>query len=454
MLQNFYQTFIRPTSQSQDSRNRELVLNFLLLAVFGLALVSLGVTIVSFIVFREHFFAVRTLIILAALAGTYGLYWLSRYRQQQRLVSFILVLFFFIIATFLVYQWGVLIPTGSLMFGLAIIMASILLGARYALYSLLVVLVVMTTVAIGQDHGFLQPSLNWMPSDANAGDLVGFYGVFGIIASISWLFNQQMERSLSRARHSEAALLRQKDLLEVKVEERTRQLETAQLEKVQQVYRFAELGRVSSALFHDLANHLTSMSLDIEGLEPAGRSDILHRIQHDIHYIDDVVQRVRFQLRGQSKIEQFDVLKEVKKVVRLLHYKLVQNQVEIQLVKPTRKLLYTNDVTRFRQLVMNLIVNAIESYPTPDSKSVSKREVVIKIEQKSDSIYLIINDWGVGVEPARLKKIFEPFYTDKSEGTGIGLFIVKQIVEKDLGGSIKLTSDLKNGTVFKIRLPL
>ena len=283
-------------------------------------------------------------------------------------------------------------------------------------------------------------------------DIMGFSVIYAVMALVLWLYNQQMERSLARAQASETALSRQKDLLEETVKERTRQLEVAQLERLQQVYRFAELGRISSALFHDLANHLTAVSLDIEGLGTQQQSTLLNRVQHDINYVDDVVQRVRLQLRGQGSIERFEVAREIKKVAKILSYKMVQSGLRFELQAPRQPLYFKGDVVPFRQIISNLISNAIDASGVANKH----RKPVIRVTVSSDkkSILIVVTDWGVGIKPAQIDKIFEPFYSSKTDGTGIGLFIVKQIVENDLHGSLRVASSPQTGTSFSVSIPL
>jgi signal transduction histidine kinase len=288
-----------------------------------------------------------------------------------------------------------------------------------------------------------------MKGSSSLSDIFGFGVIYIIIALVSWLYNQQMEQSLHRARRSEKALQKQKDSLEETVKERTRQLEAAQFEQLQQVYRFAELGRISSALFHDLANHLSSVSLDIEGLGATEKSALMQQVQHDIGYIDDIVKRVRLQLRGQGSIEQFDVIQQIKIVAKTLNYKMVQSGITFKLQAPSHKVYFTGDVIPFRQVISNLLGNAVEAYA---NSTVKKAEIVVNLVTLGQAIIITVQDWGKGIKPAQQKKIFEPFYSSKHDGTGIGLFIVKQIVEHDLGGSIQLSSEHHQGTRFTVTL--
>jgi len=113
--------------------------------------------------------------------------------------------------------------------------------------------------------------------------------------------------------------------------------------------------------------------------------------------------------------------------------------------------LYKGDVTRFRQLVTNLVSNGIEAY---DGTSYLQRTVDIGLATDKHNLILTVTDHGVGISPAMQEKIFEPFYSTKEKGIGIGLFIIKKVTVEDFGGSIAVVSNKEDGTVFTVTLPL
>lgn len=449
-MKQLYHILVEPRSTEPDARNRELVLNYILVGLIVLVASEFITSFFGFVFLKQHYVLFRLLSIMAVLGLFSGLYWFSRQRNQQRIVSFIVLGILFLLTAAVVFEWGTVTPTGTLLFGLVIVMAGILLGARFALYTALLSVVLLVLFEYLKVQHVVTPNLTWMQRPSSLSDIMGFAVIYAIIALISWLYNQQMERSLERARRSEAALNRQNEQLEVTVKKRTEQLEIAQLEKLQQVYRFAELGRISSALFHDLANHLTTVSLDIEGLGSSQKTELMSRVQNDIGYIDDVVQRVRLQLRGQGSVERFNLVTEVNKVVKILNYKMVQSRIDFTLHKPSKPVYFKSDVIPFRQIISNLLSNAIDA---SIHKNAKQRKIVVTITDQANQITIAIADWGVGIKPQDQTKIFEPFYSSKSDGTGIGLFIVKQIVEDDLGGTISVTSQPKTGTIFTVTLP-
>ncbi len=450
MLNTLYNALIKPRSLNKDSQNRELVLNYILLGLITLTGLEFLGELFGFVLLRQHYLLYRLAGTLSVWLVSIGILWLARTRQLQRPAAYFIVGCFLAITTAVVAQWGNLTPTGILLFSLVIVMAGILLGARHSLYMALASSLVLAILEYLKTTGQLKPNLAWMQRPSSPSDIFGFGIIYIIIALVSWLFNRQMEQSLHRARASEAALVKHNESLEATVKKRTRQLEAEQLEKVQQVYRFAEMGRISSALFHDLANHLSSVSLDIEGLNNTKQSQIMRRIQTDISYIDDVVQRVRLQLRGQGSVERFNVGKEVTKVSGILHYKLVQSGIKLKIDLPDQAIYWRGDIIPFRQIISNLLTNAVESY---DKSQVKKRLINIELSSSNKLICICVTDWGMGIPDSKLAKVFDPFYSSKIDGTGIGLYLVKQIVERDLHGTIQLTSDRKNGTIFTINLP-
>jgi signal transduction histidine kinase len=444
-----YDRLIKPRSADKDIQNRELVLNYIVLGLISLIILQLINLVIGLVIFNRDYLIYRFFTVLIILALFSWLFYYGKQRQKQRLVGMVVTLFFLLASASIVVEWGTVTPFGIILFGLVIVMGGILLGARYSLFLATISTIILIILEYLKSQRIVEPNLTWMRDPSTMNDVAGFGFIYGVIALVSWLFNRQMEQALIRAHQSELALSKQNDSLEATLKRRNRQLEAAQLEKVQQVYRFAEMGRLSSALFHDLANHLTSVSLGIEGLNDSQQSALMQRVQTDIHYIDDIVQRVRLQLRGQGSVEQIEVVQEVTKVAQILNYKLVQSHIKLEFQKPSDSVYWQGDVVPFRQIIHNLLNNSIEAYDTSIRK---KKAIIIKISANADSIIISVTDWGVGIVAAKQAKVFDPFYSSKKDGTGIGLYIVKQIVERDLAGKIKLTSSPQKGTVFTVEL--
>lgn len=454
-MQKFYRRFIKPLSTEPDRAERELVLNYLLLGIICLAIIALLDTVLQYVFTQQNFLLGRIASIVITVFVFVGLYLVSRYKGLHTSVAIMLTTAIGLLAVAMLYQWGLLVPTGIALCSLAIVMGGILISARYSLYVALAILATLVGLQYAQATGHWQPDLHWMQSPSTAGDVIGFGAIFFTIALVSWLFNRQMELSLRKALRSEKALQRQKDLLEVKVEKRARQLEAAQLEKMQELYRFAELGRLSTALFHDLANHMASVSVDIEGLGAKNQSDIMRRISQNITHIDTIVQRVRKQIRGKHTTEVFSVSQEIEEVISILEPTAKQARVKIECsFEPTVKanLLYKGDVVRFRQIILNLVCNAIEAYPATRSADAGTRVVAINVSRQRTTVTIKVSDHGQGIKPADLANIFKPFFTTKEKGAGVGLFLVKQIVEDDFKGSLQARSD-NDSTVFGVDLP-
>lgn len=449
-----YKKWIEPRSNDPDQQSRELVLNWLLAGSIGFIALQLLNLLASLFIRHKTYLGGRILILSILLAGFISLFVYSRRYRRLIFAKFAVVGFFLICTTYVFYYWGILTPVGLLLGSLVIVMASVLLGARHALYAALLLGVILGSIEYGKAHGYIHPDLAWMQQSSTFTDVVSSTIIFLLLALITWLFNGQMENSLRRARRSEQALKRQSEMLEEKVEERTRELQVAQIEKIQQFYRFAELGHLSTALFHDLADPLMSVSLDIEGLKKRHRSEILGRIQENISYVDSVVRQVRHQIQGKPQIERLNLAAEIKKIIKLLNSSAVETGVvvELNVAGPSQSLFYEADTVRFRQVITNLLSNGIESYRNvKHSKDRHKLTVDVTLTEKY--IIIKVRDYGEGIPVSEQTKIFEPFYSNKDKGSGIGLFIVKQVVEQDFHGRIELLSSKERGTTFTVTLP-
>lgn len=452
MFQNLYTIFIAPKRHNEDDRNREMVLNVLLSSTLMALILSLPIFLYNYFFLGKGFALGRMLWIVMTLVIVATIYRLSR-TGRYRIAAFLLVLIYFLIGCLIVASWGITTPVGLLIFGLVTVLAGILLGPRHSLYAAAAVIALLSAIHAATTKGLLSPDLSWTVAQPEIGDLIAFSLIFCLMAVVSWLFNRQMERSLLRAERAEAALTKQKNLLETTVEERTRELQTTQLEKIQQMYRFAELGQLSTALLHELSNHLTTLTLDIEGLKDQGRSRVLSRAKRSIHYIDDMVVRVRDQLHGKSSSRPFNIVDEVDAVVKMLRHKAQAHDVILKWEPPADKKFWRarGEPIRLRQLIANLISNGIDAYyESRDFEE--KRDVQIELAATNNSIIITVADWGRGISERDQSKMFEPFFSTKQTGMGMGLYIAKQIAEEHFLGTIKIDSSQKN-TVFVVTLP-
>jgi two-component system C4-dicarboxylate transport sensor histidine kinase DctB len=353
-------------------------------------------------------------------------------------------------ATVLAYRWSIELPQAEVTYTLAIVMAGVLLGSQAGLTVAGITTLVIITLAYTQSYGIIRPNLNWIHTLSQAGDVVGFVVVFIVISLVSWLSNREIDRSLKRARASEAALIKERDNLEIAVVQRTQQLEQTQAERILELQRFAEFGRLTSGLLHDLVNPLTSASLSLELIDKEERTHLVQQAQDNVQHLERYVEAARKQLQKESQVRSFDLTAETTQAASILARRAGLAKVVLDLPKTTVRL--HGDPVKFNQLVTNLIANAIDSYIEQDIPS-TKRTVRVQAERSSGGVTLSVTDWGGGISPDVLPCIFKPFYSTKhGRGTGIGLAMVKEIVEDDFSGSIKATSSARSGTRFIVRL--
>jgi signal transduction histidine kinase len=454
MLNKFYRKYLKPRSEDRNTQAREFVLNWLLVSsLFFVAFATLLNLLVSLLVLH-HTQVISYLSVMLGLWVFFLLLYILARKGKYRFSATILVLLYGLTAVGLIAHWSILIPQGILLFALIVVLSGILLGSKYAFINSLVATAILGIFLFLQVHHTLHPDISWGRQPADFVDIIVFGTTLSILGLASWLYNWQMERSLERAKRSERALQHQKAQLEVRVEKRTRQLQATQAEKMKQLYHFAELGHVSTALLHDLSNHLAMLTLDIESLGSAhsNRPGVVKQAQKSITYIEELVQRVSYQLQGESIVKEFSIVDEVSEVMQLLAYKAKRAQVALELIVNPKRGAYkhSGDFVGFRQLVSNVLANAIDAY---SETARTPKRVRIEVTRTAADYIITITDRGKGIKADDLSKIFNPFFSTRKEGMGIGLFIARQLTEEQFKGHLTVTSKRDVGTSFTIQLP-
>lgn len=466
-----YSKLIQPKSADPDLRSKEFFFNVLLAISIFLISVALTISIINpFISDPEawrnnalppaHIFAVFILFLC--------LFLLSRRGK----IGFSILLFlavYYSLPVCMIYKWGIEVPAGLLFFVLVITISGILVSSRFAFFLSLFSVILISGIHYLHLIGVISPNLYWKKNETMGMiEVVVIALIFLTIATVSWLSNREIKKSLDRARRSEAELKKERDSLEIKVAERTRQLQKAQMEKMKQLNRFAEFGRLSAGLFHDLVNHLTAVSLIFETLKQREAGDSPHFSQARSNMdkaikatrkMGDFVRSVQKQIANQESQKLFSLGGEIREAIQILSYLARKNRVTIEFKESEEIKTFGNPI-KFRQAAMNLLANAIDSYGSADDGAEpadpeNARKIRVKLGRANDIIGVSVQDWGAGIPPAVMSNIFEPFFTTKGaeSGTGISLFLTKCIVEEDFGGTIAVKSEEGRGTVFTVRIP-
>lgn len=460
MLLGLIQKTIQPKSSNKDKARKEFILNILLLGSILITFFTFVLNVFSWYYNTTIQNAITPQIIIVLFLFLLMLFFLSK-RGNEQIAAILLIVFFYLPATYTIYTWGAQVPIVWIIYALLIIMSGILIGTRFAFFTTIVIISTSSVLAYNQALGLHHPNLSWMNISYSFGDAILLNIILMVIAVIAWLYTKEIEKSLERARVSEVALKKERDLLEIKVEERTRDLKQAQLEKMTQLYRFAEIGRLSSGLFHDLVTPLSLISLHLERLKNKREQGNINDVQIQLKkavkatkYLETFVKAVRKQLQNESSYKLFSLNKEIKLVMQMLRHKAVTLGIKIHFHASKEIQLY-GDQVKFSQLMINLILNAIDAYEGIDKRNKDRR-IQVSLVRDANGVTLTVSDEGMGIPSENLKKIFKPFFTTKQveKGTGIGLSISQEIVEKHFGGKIYVRSNQHAGTVFTIIFPV
>lgn len=240
--------------------------------------------------------------------------------------------------------------------------------------------------------------------------------------------------------------------LELLIAQRTRDLLESQIQRNLELERFAEFGRICANLLHEVASPLTAASLNLD-LCDGSESKALVDARRNLHQLERYLNATRQQLKSESKLENFGVNCEFKRLLLVMEPIATSNGIKIIYRSDANYRLY-GDPVKFTQVLANLISNSIDAYRGIAMES-SQKTILVQVSATSKSLKLKVIDHGKGIEPEAMPWIFKPFYSTKStteRGTGIGLTMVKRVVEDDFKGTINVVSSLRLGTRFIINL--
>lgn len=219
--------------------------------------------------------------------------------------------------------------------------------------------------------------------------------------------------------------------------------------RLEQAERLAALGRLSSALAHELRNPLASVAmilgLELERSPEGAERESLARALAEIERLDLFSGKLLTFVRGPKvNPEPTPLPPLIDDIVALLDPRLRHHGIQVERDLPAGLPDALVDAAAFRQVILNLVLNAAEACGEGGA-------VVVRLRHSADRLRLIVDDSGPGVPDALRERLFEPFATQKDGGTGLGLAITRAIVEAH-GASIRFEDRPGGGTRFIVEL--
>lgn len=286
------------------------------------------------------------------------------------------------------------------------------------------------------------------------------------IGHLANTFNKMIE-SLKQSRNEIEEYNR---TLEQKIEERTLELEQAQVQLIQSE-KMSAIGQLAAGVAHELNNPLGGILGYAQFALEKMRKNIAERsgskgIDRYIRYLADIEIQARrckdivqnlLRFSRVSHVEEFeevDVNKAIEDTRTFVEHQLHMNQIELKVELSPNLPTIQGSTGQLQQVFTNLILNAMHASP-PESEIKIISRYSPAAGEFGGAIELLFIDQGTGIAPENLKKVFEPFFTTKEvgRGTGLGLSVSYGII-KSHAGEIRVDSTLGEGTTFSVMLPV
>ncbi|MDQ2747459.1 MAG: ATP-binding protein [Acidobacteriota bacterium] len=235
--------------------------------------------------------------------------------------------------------------------------------------------------------------------------------------------------------------------------EKTRQLET----QLQEAEKSAVVGRLASAIAHEIRNPLNYINLTLDHLrakfapsEETQRADfekLTAQLKTEVGRINrQISDFLRYSRPAKLNLQPIEPRRVVEDSLLIVEPQAFEQNIEITLKENENTPPMLGDEEVLRSVFSNLFINAVQEMEKNGG------ELNINISPEENFVKIEIADTGDGIPPENLDKIFEPYFSTKETGTGLGLAIVKKIID-DHGGAITVESKLNEGTIFTVTLP-
>ena len=282
--------------------------------------------------------------------------------------------------------------------------------------------------------------------------------VFAILLAVAFYFASRRARARSAVFQQESAELRQlNDALQREIAEREKaeyHLNIAE-QTIAQSSKLAALGEMSAAVSHELNQPLAAMKTYLAGAKLLLQRRRPEEALASFQRVDDLIERMgaitrqlkSYARKGGDAFEPVDVREAFSGALEMMEPQLKQKDVHITRNSPDQPVMVLADKMRLEQVIINLLRNGLDAV-----KNVPDPSIELRVSG-GEMATLSVRDNGHGIED--LDSLFEPFYTTKAPGDGVGLGLaISSGIINDFGGRLTARNGSNGGAVFEVKLPI
>ncbi|GAA3401256.1 PAS domain S-box protein [Paenibacillus hodogayensis] len=224
--------------------------------------------------------------------------------------------------------------------------------------------------------------------------------------------------------------------------------QTKTMELLNNSERLSIAGQLAAGIAHEIRNPLTAIRGFHQLMQNGGaKQQYFDILSSEINRIESILTELLMLAKPQQvKFDHNDIVSLLVQVTSLLETQAVLTNIRLAIRCEHRSLYLRCDENQIKQVLINLIKNAMEAMPEGG-------DVLIEVQAAEDRLHIEVSDKGKGIPNHVLAHIGEPFYTTKEKGTGLGLMITQRIIANHQG-SMKIDSRFGEGTTFRIEFPL
>jgi signal transduction histidine kinase/ABC-type uncharacterized transport system substrate-binding protein len=225
--------------------------------------------------------------------------------------------------------------------------------------------------------------------------------------------------------------------------------------------KLAEIGEVFSSIAHQWKSPLIEITAIAQELFYTRKCDGCNKNEkEDESFVKDIMNQVTYMtntindfqkfIMPSNKKKEFNIYDAVKSVLEIINHNIKYNNIKIKIdVKEGTDLIVNGYKNEIMQSFLNIVNNAKDALL--EKNDYKNRNIEIKLFNENKYLVITINDNAGGIDEKSISDIFNPYFTTKENGHGIGLYMSKVIIEDKMGGSISVRN-VENGAMFTIRL--